>query len=64
MFEGGYFNLNDLELVGHVRTIHREQARLDELSAQKRSGALIECLSKIEDAARKAGYRVLEITPK
>lgn len=51
-----YFNLNDLEYGNHITTILQEQAKLNDLSAQRKVGALKDCLGKIEDAARKAHW--------
>lgn len=52
---------NDIELVSLTRTIHKEAAMLDRLAADRRSDALLTALAKIEDAARKAGWRVLDL---
>lgn len=54
-------DLNDLEL-GSCLTIVLYQARqINELSANRKALALAECLTKIEDAARKAQWRLLEL---
>lgn len=59
-----YFNLNDLELSEQISAIHREQAKLDSLTANRKVSSLTQTLAKIEDAARKANWRLQEISPK
>ena len=55
-------NTNDLELASHISAIHREQSKLDSQSADKKIGDLTQTLAKIEDSARKANWRLQELS--
>lgn len=52
---------NDIELETHIREIHREENLIDQFAANNRIGSLTQCLAKIEDAARKANWRLQEL---
>ena len=54
-------NLNDIELGKHLTTIMLWAREINELSANRKALALAECLTKIEDAARKAQWRLVEL---
>jgi hypothetical protein len=55
-------NLNDLELGNYLSVLLLQARQVTELTANRRALALAECLTKIEEAARKAQWRLLEIT--
>jgi hypothetical protein len=53
--------LNDIELGNQLTRIILNSRQINELSANRRANALMDCLAEIEDASRKAGWRLLEI---
>lgn len=55
-------NMNDLELTHHLRVVLSETLRVNELARDGKSEALITVLSKVEDAARQAQWRLIDLT--
>ena len=53
--------LNDLELGNYLSRLINQAREINELTANRRALALAECLTKIEDAARKAQWRLMQI---
>lgn len=54
-------NLNDLSLGQYLNTILYQARQVNEITANRKALALAECLTKIEDAARKAQWRLIEL---
>ena len=54
-------NLNDLELGNYLTTVINKAREINELSANRRANALMDCLADIENAARHAQWRLLRI---
>jgi hypothetical protein len=54
-------SLNDVDLCKYTLTITLEARKLAEHSANRRALALAESLTKIEDAARQAQWRLLKL---
>ena len=57
-------SLNDIDLTECTRSIHENTGRLDEIVREGKLQALITAAAKIEDAARKLGWRALELAKK
>lgn len=55
-------NMNDLELTHHLRVVLSETLRVNELARDGKSEALITVLSQVEDAARQAQWRLIDLT--
>lgn len=53
--------LNDIELAQCVRSIHRDVALIDDLSANQQPAALERVLQRISDVSMLARERVLEL---
>jgi hypothetical protein len=53
--------LNDLEVNEQVRELHRAASRLDYLAREGQEGELFRELSIIENAARKAQWRLNDL---
>ncbi len=54
--------LNDLELTHHLRVVLSQTLLINELARDGKSEALITVLSKVEDAARQAQWRLIDLT--
>ena len=54
-------SLNDLELGNCLSVITYQARQINELTANRKALSLAECLTKIEDAARRAQWRLLEL---
>ena len=54
-------SLNDLDLNAFIREVHAQATDLDALMRDRRELALSVALAKIEDAARHAQWRLLEL---
>jgi hypothetical protein len=55
-------SLNDPELTHHLRVVLSETLLLNELALEGRSEGLITVLAKVEDAARQAQWRLIDLT--
>lgn len=53
--------INDLELETQTRLIHASESRLDYLTREGKRQELLTELSRLEDAARKAQWRLLDL---
>ena len=58
---GGRPNLNDLELSESLGKILNHAREINELTANRRANALLDCLAYIEEAARKGQWRLLRL---
>lgn len=58
---GGRPNLNDVELGKYLITVINKAREINELYANRRANALLDCLADIESAARSAQWRLLKI---
>ena len=54
-------NLNDLELGNCLSVVLHQARQVNELTANRKALSLAECLTKIEDAARKAQWRLIKL---
>jgi len=54
--------LNDLELTHHLRVVLSQTLLVDELARDDKHEALITVLSQVEDAARQAQWRLIDLT--
>lgn len=54
--------LNDPELTHHLRVVLSQTLLVNDLALQGQSEALITVLSKVEDAARQAQWRLIDLT--
>jgi len=54
-------NLNDLELGNCLAVLLYQARQVNELTANRKALSLAECLTKIEDAARKAQWRLIKL---
>jgi len=54
-------SLNDLELGNCLSVITYQARQINELTANRKALSLAECLTKIEDAARKAQWRLIAL---
>lgn len=55
-------NLNDLELGNYISVLLSQARQVTELTANRKALSLAECLTKIEEAARKAQWRLLKLS--
>jgi len=53
--------MNDLELGNLLGVVVYQARQINELTANRKALSLAECLTKIEDAARKAQWRLLKL---
>ena len=54
-------SMNDLELGNLLGVVVYQARQINELTANRKALSLAECLTKIEDAARKAQWRLLKL---
>lgn len=54
-------NLNDIELGNELTRIVLWAGQINELSANRKANALLDCLAEIESHARKAQWRLLRL---
>ena len=54
-------SLNDLELGNCLSVITYQARQINELTANRKALSLAECLTKIEDAARRAHWRLVKL---